>query len=255
MSRTMDSKKIKFKNSRGLKIVGNLYRVDSHIIIIMAHGFTNDKSSNGRFDDLAEALNKAGYDVLAIDFSGCGESDDDSITLNNQVDDLNSAIQFALEKGYKKIGLFGNSFGTLACLKNYKKEVITMVLVGALTDSMQYDWNDYFSKEQLDNLHKQGFFYFCTNRKHKITNQTLMDFEQINQKDLFRNIDCPILIIHGDNSKDQEELQLLERSKKAIKTIIDNSKLEIVKGAKHGMRKDWDKVIDITCKWYSKYIY
>lgn len=246
--------KINFNNSRGLKIFGNLYSINSDTVIIMAHGFTNNKSSNGRFDNLAEALNKVDYDALAIDFSGCGESDDDVITSKNQVDDLNSAIQFALLKGYTKIGLFGNSFGTLACLRSYRKEVITMVLVGALTDSMQYDWNKYFSKEQMNDLRNQGFFYIGTDRKHKITKQTLMDFEQINQKKLVKDVDCPILIFHGNNSEDEEELQLLERSKRAIDMMSHNSRLEIIEGGKHGLRNYWDKVIEIICLWYREHI-
>ncbi|MCM1989729.1 alpha/beta hydrolase [Oceanirhabdus seepicola] len=246
--------KINFNNSRGLKIVGNLYGVGSKTLIIMAHGFTNNKLSNGRFDSLAEDLSNIGYDALAIDFSGCGESDDDAITSKNQVDDLNSAIDFALSKGYTKIGLFGNSFGTLACLRSYRKEVITMVLVGALTDRMDYDWNDYFSQKQMNDLHTQGFFYLGTDRMHKITKQTLMDFKEINQKELLRNVDCSILIFHGNNSEDEEEVQLLERSKRAINMMKHNSRLEIIKNAKHGIRNDWDKVIEITCDWYSKYI-
>lgn len=72
--------KISFNNSRGLKIVANLYSVGSNKLIIMAHGFMNDKSSNGRFEKLSESLNKVNYDILAIDFSGCGESEDDDIT-------------------------------------------------------------------------------------------------------------------------------------------------------------------------------
>ena len=58
----------------------------------MAHGFINDKSSNGRFDSLAKALNKMGYDSLAIDFSGSGESDDDALTAENQISDMRYAI-------------------------------------------------------------------------------------------------------------------------------------------------------------------
>lgn len=246
--------KISFNNSRGLKIVANLYSVGSNKLIIMAHGFMNDKSSNGRFEKLSESLNKINYDTLAIDFSGCGESEDDDIISKNQVDDLNSAIEFAISKEYEKIGLFGNSFGTLACLKSYRKEVITMVLVGAITESMPYDWHEYFSKEQMGNLNKEGFFYSDTDRKHKITKQTLMDFENINQENLVKDVNCPILIIHGNNSEDGEELQLLERSKRAINRMPVDSTLEIIEGGKHGLVDDWSKVIDISHLWYGKFI-
>lgn len=246
--------KISFNNSRGLKLIANLYSVGSNKLIIISHGFMNDKSSNGRFEKLSESLNKVNYDTLAIDFSGCGESEDDSITSKNQVDDLNSAIEFALLKGYEKIGLFGNSFGTLACLKSYRKEIITMVLVGAITESMQYDWYEYFSEEQMRDLNRNGFFYSDTDRKHKITKQTLFDFENIDQEKLVRGVKCPILILHGSNSEDDEELQLLERSRIMINRMPIDSRLEIIEGGKHGLSDDWRKVIDITHLWYDKFI-
>lgn len=246
--------KINFNNSKGLKIVGNLYSVSSNSLIIIAHGFMNNKSSNGRFDNLAESLNDVDYDALAIDFSGCGDSDDDIITLKNQIDDLNSAIEFALLKGYEKISLFGNSLGTLVCLRAYRKEIITMILVGALTDSMNYNWDDYFSKKQISDLHENGFFFSDNDRKHKISKQTLLDFKEINQKDLINNVNCPILIIHGNNSEDEEELQLLERSKRALSIMSSNSKLKIIEGGTHGLSNDWDEVIDITKLWYNKFM-
>lgn len=59
--------KISFNNSRGLKLIANLYSVGSNKLIIISHGFMNDKSSNGRFEKLSESLNKVNYDTLAID--------------------------------------------------------------------------------------------------------------------------------------------------------------------------------------------
>ena len=246
--------KISFNNSKGSKIVANLYNTGSDKVIIIAHGFMNYKSSNGRFEILSKILNKANYDSLAIDFSGCGESEDDEITSKNQVDDLSYAIEFALTKGYKKIALFGNSFGTLACLRSYRREIITIVLIGPIMEGMKYDWNEYFSKEQMKDLNYKGFFYSDTDRRHKITKQTLKDFENINQEELIEKINCPILIIHGNNIEDDEELQLLERSKKAINKLSHDSRLEIIDGGRHGLYDDWSKVIDSTIIWYDQLI-
>jgi pimeloyl-ACP methyl ester carboxylesterase len=69
--------------------------------------------------------------ALASDFSGCGESDDDSLPVAKQVDDLRSAI--ARAQGFQRIGLFGNSLGTLICLRAYSPEIATMILMGAVT--------------------------------------------------------------------------------------------------------------------------
>ncbi len=91
--------KLKFINSKGLTLVGNLYRTDSDSVVIMAHGFTNNKSSQGRFDLIASALNKININAFTFDFSGCGESDSEVITVENEVDDLKSAIDFMKSYG------------------------------------------------------------------------------------------------------------------------------------------------------------
>jgi predicted alpha/beta-fold hydrolase len=68
--------RVTFKNSRSLTLVGNFHSAPSKSAIVLAHGFTSDKSSDGRFERLGELLNSIGYSVLAFDFGGCGESDD-----------------------------------------------------------------------------------------------------------------------------------------------------------------------------------
>jgi alpha/beta superfamily hydrolase len=63
----------------------------------------SSKYSKGRFERLATAFNKSGYSALLFDFSGCGESDDDILTVEKEVDDLKHAIEFVKSKGYKKL--------------------------------------------------------------------------------------------------------------------------------------------------------
>lgn len=242
-------KKIEFKNPKGFNIVGNCFSVNSDKIVILAHGFTNDKSSDGRFDRLSEALNKYCYDALAIDFTGSGESDDGALTLENQMTDLNAAINFVRSKEYSKIALFGNSFGTLSCLKNYNSNIDTMILTGALTDQMHYEWHEYFSDKQMNDLESKGYFNTESERRHKITHQTLMDFEAINQNELLTHVDCPVLIIHGNNQEDNEELMLLERSTKGMKFLSEDSRLKVIEDGKHGFHLKWHEVIDLTVKW------
>lgn len=248
--------RVKFKNSRGLSLVGSLYSTDSKAIVIMAHGFTNNKSSQGRFGRLAESLKDLGYNVLAFDFSGCGESDPDIITASKEVDDLKSAIEFVKSKGYRKIALFGNSLGSLICLKSFRTEIVTMVLTGALTDSMKYNWDEFFSKEQLEELEQEGYLTMEDEKlgTRRVGSQMLLDFEEINQKELLKDVTCPVLIIHGNSHEDQEERQLLQRSKRAMNMLSEDSKLVVIEGGKHGLKDNYDQVIDLTKDWYLKFL-
>jgi len=244
--------KVEFKNAKGLRIVGNYGSVGSDKIIILAHGFTNDKSSNGRFDAMILSLNQYGYDALAIDFSGSGESDDAALTKENQREDLKATIHYVQLKGYTKIALFGNSFGTLACLENYDDTISTMVLIGALTDQMDYNWHEYFTNKQMTDLKTNGYFYAEDERRHKITQQTLLDFKEIDQEKLLADVNCPVMIIHGNHADDSEELKLLENSKRAMAYLPVMSELKIIQKGKHGFKSQWDEVMDLTINWLQR---
>ena len=128
-----------FKNSRNQSLVGHLYTSKSNSIVIMLHALANDKSERGKLDKVAETLNQSGYNVLAFDFSGCGESDDDTLTIGKQVDDLYSAIKFSKSRSYTNIGLFGHSIGCLVSLKCYTPSIKTMVLWSPITTKIKYN--------------------------------------------------------------------------------------------------------------------
>lgn len=181
------------------------------------------------------------------------------LTVDHQVDDLQSAISFAKSKGYQKVALYGHSLGSLICLKCYTPEIVTMVLSGALTDAMTYNWNHYFTKEQMDHLKENGFI--IEKREDSkirktvfIDKQMLIDFEEINQKELLKPVACPVLIIHGDNKEDQEELLLLQRSKKGMHYLSSSSKLEVIADANHTFLEHLDLLTKLAKEWYSKHL-
>lgn len=254
--RGINMERITFINSRNLKLAGNLFPTNSKSIIIFAHGFISDKRSKGRFPRLAKALNQCGYNVLTFDFCGCGESDDDSITVSKEIDDLNSAIKFVKSLGYRKIGLYGHSLGSLICLNCCSLDIDAMVLSGALTGPMKYNWSDYFTEEQIKELNKKG--YITKNiaegiRKQVIIDkQMLMDFELTNQSELMKNIHCPILIIHGNN--DEEEKLLYENSRRAMTLLPKDSRLEIIDGADHSFLEYYDTLISLTKEWFLNHL-
>src|SRR3989344_5453366 len=120
--------RVVFKNSRGLNLVGDLYISDTSSVIVMCHGLAYDRSTVGRFDKAAKSFNERGFNVFKFDFSGCGESDYDTLTTDKQIDDLKSAFKFVESKGLNKIGLLGNSFGGFISLKVCGKKIGAMVL-------------------------------------------------------------------------------------------------------------------------------
>lgn len=248
--------RISFKNSRSLRLVGNLYSSNSKTIIIMCHGFMSDKYSKGRFDKLATAFNKCGFDALVFDFSGCGESDNDSLTIETEVDDLKSAISHVISKGYERIALFGYSLGTLICLKSYIPEIVTMVLLGALTGPMKYNWDEFFTQEQMKELEENGsiieYISGGTRNKIIIDRKVIEGFELIDQGELLKEVKCPVLIIHGDG--DEEESLLYEKSKVAINLLSTDSRIEVINGATHSFLDYFDMVVKLSTDWIKKHL-
>lgn len=247
--------KISFKNSRNLKLIGNLYLSNSKSIIIMCHGFMSDKYSRGRFEKLGFAFNNYGFDALTFDFSGCGESDNDSLTIEKEVDDLKAAISYAKSREYEKIALYGHSLGSLICLKNYITEIETMVLLGALTGSMKYNWIEFFTEGQMKELEVKGLIteYISKGIRDKIIidKKILEGFEIIDQNELLKGVKCPVLIIHGNG--DEEEALLHERSKVAINMLSPDSRIEVINGANHSFLDHFDQVIKLSTDWFREY--
>jgi len=245
--------KVNFKNSRRINLVGNFYKAPSKSVIIMCHGFTGDKSEWGRFDKAAQTFNKEKFNVLNFDFSGSGESENDSLTVDKQVDDLNSAIQFVLDKGFENIGLLGLSLGGLVSVKAYNPKIKTMVLWAPVTHAKE-NYRSRFTEEQLEELDKKGYITKIRSKgirkKIIIDKQMIIDREAVNQKKILSRVKCPVFIIHGD-SDDRVPCQ---DSKNAIKYLSSESKLEIIKNADHGFIEQLDKIIKLSSNWFKKYL-
>ncbi|MFA5797226.1 MAG: alpha/beta hydrolase [Candidatus Woesearchaeota archaeon] len=243
-----------FKNSRNQSLVGHLYTSASKSIIIISHAMANDKSERGKLDRVAKELNQSEYNVLVFDFSGCGESDDDTLTVEKEVDDLKSAIHFSKSRGYTKIGLFGHSLGCLVSLKCYTPDIHTMVLWSPITDKVKYTWDERLSKEQLHELEHKG--YFTRTRKnairttYQVDKQMLIDREIVDQKDLLKNVTCPILLIHGT----KDTTVPITDSEEAITLLSQDSKLELVDGADHDFNEHVDSIVRLSTDWFLSHL-
>lgn len=89
-------------------------------MVLMCHGFTGarngDGDNGGHFYELGNKLAQCGIAAITITFSGCQDSEEDmtKYTLNNMMNDMNSAIEY-MKTNYSidssKIGVVGHSMG------------------------------------------------------------------------------------------------------------------------------------------------
>lgn len=249
------SETVEFENSSGKRLVGDFYPASSEEAIIMCHGFTGDRHEWGRFDKLAEEFNETGFNVLAFDFSGSGESEDDLLTIEKEIEDLKSAINFIRKKGFFKIGLFGLSLGGLICLRN--SENVSAIALAAPVTNKEENYEDgrlipkgFIRLEDGNFLFKFKRETEVFRRKIVVDKKIIEERENINQEGLLKDVKCPVLIVHGT----EDESVPLEDSEKAIKTLNEDSRLYIIKGADHGLNNQLDEIAELSMDFFKKHL-
>jgi len=245
----MKTEKINFENSKGQKLVGVLHlpKEKTDKIVILAHGSCSNKDRE-RLVKAGEAYAKNRIDALRFDFGGSGESYNTKIIIENQVDDLKSAIKFVKDKNYKNVGLQGESLGGLISLLAYNKEIKAMVLLAPVTKSKI---PSIIKKEEFkQELNEKGYItYKKDNRKFIIPEKYFQERSEVNQKQLLSRIDCPVMIIHGN----KDSTVPLEHSKEAIE-ILRDAKLEIIKGGTHSLKEKTKEIIPILVNWFNTHL-
>ena len=211
----------------------------------MVHGFTSNKDRN-RSIEIANLLSKNSFAVLRFDLGGSGESYDTPIRVEYQIDDLKSAINFVKRKGYKEIGLLGESLGGLISLCIYNEEIKTMVLFAPVTKEKTPTKYPEWKKE----MEEKGFILIEKDGKNfKIPKEYIKERESVNQKELLSKVMCPVLIIHGT----EDDSVPLEHSGEAMQYLSKKSKLKIIKGAGHKL--DIIHGIDkLALAWFKKHL-
>ena len=261
--------RVTFRNARGLRLVGDLTAVDDRgssgdlalvddpAIVVMAHGFASDRRSRGRFPRIAAALAEAGYASLAFDFTGCGESDDDVLTLEHQIDDLHAAIAYTRALGYGRLALHGHSLGGRVCLAAAPSQAAAIATTGAPTGPMRYEWHDFFSAEQRDELQRSGRVTMPQDEDRARSTvvagaallQALVDGDY---PALLRGLRCPVLLIDGDG--DDEERQALAQARQGLPLLPAGSRVALLPGSPHNLAGHLDEVIELLLGWFAEHL-
>ena len=244
--------------SRGLRLVVDLQHVDDDVLVVLCHGFTSNRHSRGRFPAVAQALAARGISSLAFDFAGCGESDDDVLTLEGQVRDLLEVLSWARHHGYQRLGLYGHSLGGLiAFLAAARSQVQVLAASGAPTGPMNYDWQALYGAEPMKRLEREGVLALPSERPGDVVlvGRSLLDaFAGIDQAALLAAVHCPMLLVHGDDSQDSEEQQLLAHARLGLPLLPQGSRLYVIAGAGHSFQNHIDELVDVVVGWLVQHL-
>lgn len=250
----MNTEKIIYKNSNGDPLVANYTQAkESQALVVMIHGITADKESKGRFVKITERLVENGLSVFAFDFSGCGESANSVMSAVSLCDDLKTTMSY-VRKYNDKIILWGHSIGAITALKCCDDQVLTMVLTGVCAGPMAFDWNEYFSPEQMAELkHSSSFISKSASKyreKIKISGDIIKYLENFDQNSILSAIKCPCLLINGDCEIEEETFS--KTTETAMAFFNKQSKHIIIQGANHGMNEFTDQIAALGIDWINR---
>lgn len=232
-------KKVFFDGEFG-KVCGVLHKVDSiSEIAIIVHGFSSTKDTAAV--PISKKLNQIGVNALRIDLDNQGESKLDFQTgacIPNYVKQVESAINYCKDLGYKKISLVGGSYGGLVVFATalVHPEIQRMVLRVPVVDYKEHAlW--LYGADKLNQFKKKGYmpYYDKHNEKLEVTFDFIEKSYPYSMYENARNVKIPTLIIQGDKDEQVD----YRAAKKAVK-FFPNAKLHIINGASHDLAVDGD---------------
>jgi len=244
--------------------------------LVFIHGFKGFKDW-GFGPYLCEYLANKGFFVISFNFShnGLGNSKFEFIelekfaknTFSREVSELNEIISafrndFFEVKGSLPVGLIGHSRGGAIALLTASKRID----IDAVTTWAAISKLDRYSKRQNDEWRKKGFLEILntrTNQMMRLNVSLLDDIEQnstssLNIEDAVKNLNCPLLIAHGD-----QDLAVPISEAEQLYEWADKSKTEFFKlfGTGHtfdivhqfkGTSEKFEKLLDKTTNFFIK---
>lgn len=253
-------------------------------VILFLHGFKGFKDW-GAFPDACEELARAGYAVVAFNFSmnGIGENllefDEpehfSKQTLSQDLKDVGTVIEAIKEKKISsekvildtdRLGILGHSRGGHTAVVSAAEYSDIQCLV---TWSSVADYNGRWSKEMISDWQKKGFTEITNSRTGQV-----LKLDKIVYDDAIRNADklmairriqeihIPSMFIAG---KDDETVPFLETERLFRKSPADDKEIRLIKDAGHTFNvahpfneddfpPQFAEVLDFTEGWFLEHL-
>jgi putative redox protein len=122
---------------------------------------------------------------------------------------------------------------------------------------MRYDWRDFYSPEQMDELRLTGKVTMPQDedRARRIvvaSTEILGELVACDQTALLRRVRCPVLLIDGDG--DDEERQALALARQGLPLLPAGSRVALVSGSPHNLAGHLDEVIALLLDWFAEHL-
>lgn len=201
----------------------NIKKENSKGTILLCHGYSGEKST---MLDKSDIFIENGYSTMLIDFMGSGNSEGNQTTIGYmEAEQVKTAYDYLKNKGEKNIYLFGTSMGAVAimkCINDYKispKGIIIECPFGSMYQTVCARFN---------RLNAPTFPMAETLLFWGGVQNGFWGFDH-NPTEYAKNIDCPTLLLYGENDKSvsRKEIDAI------FKNITGKKTLKIYKNTGH----------------------
>lgn len=208
-----------------VKIAYDHHRTGHDDVIILAHGFYNNKDTV-IFKAMAKALS-ADFDVISFDFRGHGKSGGFFSFTSRESADLRAVVSYAASCGYSSVGVLGFSLGAAVALieSSQNRAIQSVIAVGAPYDFWKINCC-FWEKEMLNDL-RLNFGPKGAGKGIRPGNPFLKKIKPIDVAE--RISPTPVLFMHGEN----DWLIKPHHSRRLFEKALPPKKIRIWKKAGH----------------------
>lgn len=232
-----------------LAAVLHIPRKTTRGLVILSHGFTGNKSENGRlFVTMARSLAAAGFAALRFDFWGSADSNGEfyQMTPNTEISDLKNVIRWAHQQGWDNIGLLGVSFGgavSICTASQIPEGAVRTLVTWSSVPSFKF-W-----RSMPDPSPNQ---VTSENPIHVVGKKFFTDRPKVDVPEAYVRLNLPKLQIQGDNDIPgfREEFSKYFPVARGVKKHV------VIPGGDHVFTtwKHRKQVVAHTTKWFEKYL-
>lgn len=231
-----------------LRIPRNSLRLNGKPLVVFVHGLTGHKNEHHFFNG-ARFFEKRGWPTFRFDLYGDEKRSRhlQNCTLETHAKDLDTVIDYFINKGAKKIFVAGHSYGGLTILasKNKKYDAIT------LWDS-SYEPFGFFKHAKRVMLKESAVYIEDWGIQFVLGEEMIKEAKKLTGKkcvNLIKSVHAPVNIIVAGKGG------LIKGGKKYFKAANVPKEFTVIKNATHCFDEDGaeEKLFQETYNWFSKF--
>ncbi|MFO0701748.1 MAG: alpha/beta fold hydrolase [Nitrospira sp.] len=223
---------------------------------VLCHGFLSSKTSSTN-KALTRSLIDHGIGTFCFDFFGQGESDGpfEQITTTLGVQQAQAAIDLMKQKGYRRIGLMGSSFGGLIAIltASLRTDLACLALKCPVVDFAE-ELRLEFGPDEMARWNATDTIPNIMGGHDRIRLCYAFYEDALCQiaYDPARSITAPTVIVQGD----KDEHVPLHQSRQLYEALQTKKHLEMLPGADHQFTKgdDFKRMTNVIADWLIQHL-